>query len=108
MGFTKEYNARTADKMGEVVPVEITIFQDGSFKFRLKSAPTSYLIKKYANVKSGAQNARTQTVGKLSKKQVAEIAKIKMDAGDTNANTLESMMRQVEGTCRNMGIEVVE
>ena len=108
MGFTKEYNARTSDKMGEIVPVEITIFQDGSFKFRLKSAPTSYLIKKYAGVKTGAQNAKTQNVGKLTKAQVAEIAKIKIDAGDTNTTILESMMRQVEGTCRNMGIEVVE
>lgn len=108
MQFTKEYNARTADKIGEIIPAEITVFQDGSFKFRLKSPPTAYLIKKEAGIKSGAGNPLTDTVGKLTKEQVRKIAQIKFDAGDTNALDVEAMMRQVEGTCRNMGVEVVE
>lgn len=108
MQFTKDYNARTSDRMGEIVPAEITIFMDGSFKFRLKSPPTAYLIKKYAKIKKAAGNPKTQTVGKLNKDQVREIAQIKMDAGDTNALDVEAMMRQVEGTCRNMGVEVVD
>lgn len=106
--FTKDYNARTADRMGEIVPAEITIFQDGSFKFRLKSPPTAYLIKKYAKIKSGAGNAKAEVAGKLTKDQVREIAQIKLDAGDTNALDVEAMMRQVEGTCRNMGVEVLD
>ncbi|MEL6404426.1 MAG: 50S ribosomal protein L11 [Chloroflexota bacterium] len=108
MQFTKDYNGRTSDRIGEIVPAEITIFMDGSFKFRLKSPPTAYLIKKYAKIKTAASNPKTQTVGKLTKAQVQEIAQIKMDAGDTNALDVEAMMRQVEGTCRNMGVEVVD
>lgn len=108
MQFTKDYNARTTDRIGEIVPAEITIYQDGSFKFRLKSPPTAYLIKKYAKIQKAASNARTDVAGKLTKDQVREIAQIKLDAGDTNALDIEGMMRQVEGTCRNMGVEVLE
>lgn len=108
MQFTKEYNARTSDRIGEIVPAEITIFQDGSFKFRLKSPPTAYLIKREANIKKGASNPLTETVGQLNRDQVRKIAQIKMDAGDTNALDIEAAMRQVEGTCRNMGVEVVD
>ena len=108
MQFTKDYNARTSDKIGEIIPAEITIFQDGSFKFRLKSPPTAYLIKKYAKIQKAASNPKTDVAGRLTKAQVREIAEIKVKAGDTNALDVEGMMRQVEGTCRNMGVEVVE
>jgi large subunit ribosomal protein L11 len=104
MGFCKEYNARTANRMGEIVPAEITIFQDGSFKFVLKSPPTSFLIKKAAGITKGASNPLTEKVGKLSKKQLAEIAELKRE--DLNALDLESAMRQIAGTARQMGIEV--
>jgi large subunit ribosomal protein L11 len=104
MGFCKEYNARTANRMGEIVPAEITIFQDGSFKFVLKSPPTSFLIKKAAGIPKGASNPRTEKVGKLTKKQLAEIAETKRE--DLNALDLESAMRQIAGTARQMGIEV--
>jgi large subunit ribosomal protein L11 len=104
MGFCKEYNARTSNRMGEIVPAEITIFQDGSFKFILKSPPTSFLIKKAAGVTKGASNPLTEKVGKLSKKQLAEIAETKKE--DLNALDLESAMRQIAGTARQMGIEV--
>lgn len=106
MGFCKEYNARTSNRMGEIVPAEITIFQDGSFKFILKSPPTSFLIKRAAGIPSGASNPKTQTVGKLTRQQVREIAEIKKD--DMNANDIEAAMRQIEGTCRQMGVEVVD
>ena len=104
MGFCKEYNARTANRMGEIVPAEITIFQDGSFKFVLKSPPTSFLIKKAAGITKGASNPLTEKVGKLTKKQLAEIAETKKE--DLNALDLESAMRQIAGTARQMGIEV--
>ncbi len=104
MGFCKEYNARTANRMGEIVPAEITIFQDGSFKFVLKSPPTSFLIKKAAGVDKGAANPLTQKVGKLSRKQLQEIAEVKKD--DLNALDIEAAMRQIAGTARQMGIEV--
>lgn len=104
MGFCKEYNARTSNRMGEIIPAEITIFQDGSFKFVLKSPPTSFLIKKAAGITKGASNPLTEKVGKLSKKQLAEIAEQKKE--DLNALDLESAMRQIAGTARQMGVEV--
>jgi large subunit ribosomal protein L11 len=104
MGFCKEYNARTSARMGEIIPAEITIFQDGSFKFVLKSPPTAFLIKKALGVKSGAANPLTEKVGKLTRKQLQEIAEIKKE--DMNANDIEAAMRQVAGTARNMGVEV--
>lgn len=108
MGFCKEYNARTANRMGEIVPAEITVFTDGSFKFRLKSAPTSFLIKRAAGIGKGASNAKTDTAGKLTRDQVREIAQIKLDAGDTNALDIEGAMRQIEGTARQMGVQIVD
>jgi len=108
MQFTKEYNARTSNRIGEIVPAEITIFQDGSFKFRLKSPPTAFLIKKEAGIQKGASNPLTDNAGKLTREQVRKIAQVKMDAGDTNALDIEAAMRQVEGTCRQMGVEVVD
>lgn len=104
MAFCKEYNARTANRMGEIVPAEITIYQDGSFKFVLKSPPTSFLIKKAVGIEKGAANPLTQKVGKLSRKQLQEIAEIKKD--DLNALDIEGAMRQIAGTARQMGIEV--
>jgi large subunit ribosomal protein L11 len=104
MGFVKEYNARTANRIGEIIPAEITIFQDGSFKFILKSPPTSSLILKALGVQKGATNPLTQKVGKLTRAQVQTIAEIKKD--DMNALDLEAAMRQVAGTARQMGVEV--
>jgi large subunit ribosomal protein L11 len=104
MGFCKEYNARTGSQIGEIIPAEITIFQDGSFKFRLKSPPTAFLIKKYAGVQKGSSTPHTDKVGTLTRDQVRDIAKIKMP--DLNAVDMEGAMRQIEGTARNMGIIV--
>lgn len=106
MGFCKEYNARTSNRMGEIVPAEITIFQDSSFKFILKSPPTSFLIKKAAGVEKGASNPKTETVATLTRKQVQEIAELKFN--DLNANDIEAAMRQIEGTARQMGILVAD
>lgn len=106
MAFVKEYNARTANRMGEIVPAEVTVFSDGSFKFILKSPPTGFLIKRAAGVESGAANPKTQKVGKITRKQVREIAEVKFN--DMNAYDMEAAMKQVEGTCRNMGIEVID
>jgi large subunit ribosomal protein L11 len=104
MAFCKEYNARTSSHMGEIIPAEITVFQDGSFKFVLKSPPTSFLIKKAAGVDKGSTNPNTIVVGQLTRKQVREIAEIKMK--DMNALDIEGAMLQVEGTARQMGIDV--
>jgi large subunit ribosomal protein L11 len=106
MGFCKEYNAKTSNRIGEIVPAEITIFSDGSFKFILKSPPTSFLIKKTAGIEKGAQNPLTQKVGKLNRKQVREIAEIKKQ--DMNTQDVDMIMRQIEGTARNMGVEIVD
>jgi large subunit ribosomal protein L11 len=106
MGFCKEYNARTSNRMGEIVPAEITVFTDGSFKFILKSPPTSFLIKKAAGLQKAASNPATETVATLSRKQVQDIAEAKMS--DLNANDIEAAMRQIEGTARQMGIKVAK
>jgi large subunit ribosomal protein L11 len=106
MQFCKDYNARTSSRMGEIVPAEITVFQDGSFKFILKSPPTAFLIKKAAGVPKGASNPPGEIVGSLNRQQVREIAEQKIQ--DMNANDIEAAMRQVEGTCLNMGIEVID
>jgi large subunit ribosomal protein L11 len=106
MAFCKEYNARTANRMGEIVPAEITVFTDGSFTFILKTSPASVLLKKAAGVEKGASQAPVEKVGKVTRAQVREIAEIKMK--DLNAIDIEGAMRQIEGTARNMGIEVVD
>jgi large subunit ribosomal protein L11 len=106
MAFCKEYNARTSNRMGEIIPAEISIFSDGSFTFILKTPPASVLLKKAAGVDKGsAQSPRTK-VGKVTRAQVREIAELKMK--DLNAIDLEGAMRQIEGTALNMGIEVVD
>jgi len=104
MAFCKDYNARTASRIGEIIPAEITIFSDGSFKFILKSPPTAFLIKRAAGVEKGSDAPNKNKVGKLTRKQVQEIAEIKMQ--DLNAIDLEGAMRQIEGTARNMGVTV--
>ncbi len=106
MGFCKEYNARTSAQIGEIIPAEITIYSDGSFKFILKSPPTAFLIKKAAGVDKGSSNPNTNRVGKITRAQVREIAEKKLQ--DMNAIDIEGAMHQVEGTARNMGIQVVD
>ncbi|KAB2902441.1 MAG: 50S ribosomal protein L11 [Anaerolineae bacterium] len=106
MGFCKEYNARTSSQIGEIIPAEITIFSDGSFKFILKSPPTAFLIKKAAGVDKGSSTPNSNRVGKITRAQVRDIAEKKLQ--DMNAIDIEGAMRQVEGTARNMGIQVVD
>jgi large subunit ribosomal protein L11 len=103
--FTKSYNEKTADKSGQIIPAQITIFEDRSFTFILKTPPAADLLRKAAGVEKGSGQARRETVGRVSKEQVREIAQIKM--ADLNANDLEAAARVVEGTARSMGIEVV-
>ncbi|MDR1448169.1 MAG: 50S ribosomal protein L11 [Candidatus Ancillula sp.] len=106
MDFCKAYNAATEDKRGQVIPVEITVYDDRSFTFVLKTPPAAELIKKSANVKKGASNPLTQRVGEISKAQVREIAEIKMP--DLNANDLDMADRIIMGTARSMGIHIVD
>jgi large subunit ribosomal protein L11 len=106
MAFCKEYNARTMNRMGEVIPAEISIFTDGSFNFILKTPPAAILLKKAAGVDKGSAQAPREKVGKVTRTQVREIAELKMK--DLNAIDIEGAMRQIEGTARNMGIEIVE
>ncbi|HMN12178.1 MAG TPA: 50S ribosomal protein L11 [Bellilinea sp.] len=106
MAFCKDYNARTQNRVGEVIPAEITVYTDGSFTFILKSPPASQLLKKAAGVDKGSAIPNREKVGKVTKAQIREIAEIKMK--DTNAVSIEDAMAQIEGTARNMGITVVE
>lgn len=106
MAFCKEYNARTSNRMGEIIPAEITIFQDGSFRFILKSPPTAFLIKRAAGIEHGASNPLSGKVGKLTRQQVREIAELKFN--DMNALDIESAMRQIEGTAQQMGVTIVD
>ncbi len=103
--FTKSYNEKTADKVGQVIPAQITIFEDRSFTFVLKTPPAPDLLRKAAGIQKGATTAGRETVGKVTRDQVREIATIKMP--DLNATTLEAAMAQIEGTARSMGLEVV-
>ena len=102
MMFCKEYNARTADQAGMVVPVEISVYEDRSFTFILKTPPASKLIAKAAGVDTGSGEPNKKKVGSITRAQLEEIAKTKMP--DLNANDIEAAMRIVEGTARNMGI----
>ncbi len=106
MAFCKEYNARTNNRMGEIIPAEITIFTDGSFTFILKTPPAAVLLKKAAGVDKGSAVPNREKVGKVTRKQVREIAELKMK--DLNAVDIEGAMRQIEGTARNMGLTVIE
>ncbi|MFH7242317.1 MAG: 50S ribosomal protein L11 [Spirulina sp.] len=106
MAFCKEYNARTQDKVGLVVPVEISVFEDRSFTFILKTPPASVLIKKAAGIEKGSGEPRTKKVGSISRAQLREIAETKLP--DLNANDVEAAMKIVEGTARNMGVTVAD
>ncbi|AFV02925.1 MAG: 50S ribosomal protein L11 [Dehalobacter sp. 4CP] len=105
MGFCKEYNERTKDQAGLIIPAEITIYEDRSFTFVLKTPPASVLLKKAANIPSGSAVPNKQKVAKVTKDQVREIAEQKMK--DLNAASIEAAMRMVEGTARSMGIDIV-
>jgi len=106
MQFCKEYNAKTQDKAGTIIPVEITVYEDRSFTFVLKTPPSAELIKKAANVEKGSAAPNKNKVGSLTKAKVTEIAKIKMP--DLNAITIEAAENMIIGTARNMGILVVD
>ena len=104
--FCTKYNDATRDKMGDVLPVEISIYDDRSFDFVIKTPPTAFLLKKFAKIDKGAVKGSTETVATLTKAQIKEIAEIKLP--DLNAYTVEEAMKIVEGTALNMGIKVSE
>lgn len=106
MAFCKDYNGRTASRAGEIVPAEVTIYQDGSFRFKLKSPPAGILLCKAAGIEKGSGEPNREKVGTVTRSQVREIAEQKFE--DMNAVDMEGAMRQIEGTARNMGIVVVE
>jgi large subunit ribosomal protein L11 len=105
MAFCKEFNAKTKDQPGMIIPVVITVFADKSFTFITKSSPASALLKKAAGITAGSKEPNKEKVGKVTRKQVLEIVKIKMK--DLNATSEEAAFRIVAGTARSMGIEVV-
>ena len=102
--FCKEYNARTAEKMGLIIPVKITVYEDRSYSFILKSPPASILLAKYANVKKGAAQPNKETVGSVSLEDIKEIAAIKIN--DLNTKNIEKMILIIQGTAKSMGIKV--
>ena len=106
MEFCKQYNAKTADQAGNIIPVEITVYEDRSFSFTLKTPPTAELIKKAAGLEKGSAVSNKTKVGKVTRAQVAEIAKIKMP--DLNSTTAKSAEEMVAGTARSMGVTVVD
>jgi len=106
MQFCKEYNAKTQDKAGTIIPVEITVFEDRSFAFILKTPPAAELLKKAAGVEKGSATPNKAKVGTVTKAKITEIAKIKMP--DLNATTIEAAERMIAGTARNMGLTVQE
>ena len=105
-GFTKEFNAKTQDQAGLIIPVVITIYQDRSFTFILKTPPAPVLIKKACGIESASAAPNKNKVAKITMAQVEEIAKLKMP--DLNANSIESAISMIKGTARSMGVEVVE
>jgi large subunit ribosomal protein L11 len=104
MEFCKQYNAATEDKVGQIIPVEITIYEDRSFTFVLKTPPTTVLLRQAAGVEKGASVSGRETVGTINDAQLTEIAQVKMP--DLNANDLDAAKKQVAGTARSMGIKV--
>jgi large subunit ribosomal protein L11 len=105
MDFCKDYNARTEDKSGQIVPAEITVYEDRSFSFILKTPPTAFLIKKAAGLESASGTPGRESAGSITDAQVTEIAELKMP--DLNALDMEGAKLQVAGTARSMGIEVI-
>ena len=106
MAFCKDFNAKTQDKSGLIIPVVITVYADRSFSFITKSPPAAVLIKKHANLAKGSGEPNKEKVGKITREQVLEIVKTKMV--DLNAASEEAAMRMVEGTARSMGVEIVD
>lgn len=106
MEFVKQYNERTKDKVGMIIPAEITIYSDRSFTFELKTPPTSELLKKAAGVEKGSPEPNRIKVGKITRQQLREIAEMKLP--DLNTRDIEKAMKIVEGTARSMGIEIVD
>ena len=104
--FCTKFNADTKDKGGDIIPVEITVFEDRTYKFILKTPPAAELLKKAAGIKKGSGDPLKQKVGKVTRKQLEEIATIKMP--DLNANDLDGAVNIIKGTARNMGIETEE
>lgn len=106
MEFVKSYNEKTADQVGSVIPVEVTIYEDRSFTFVLKTQPAAELLKKAAGIDTASGTPNRVKVGKVTREQVRQIAQTKMP--DLNANSIEQAMREIEGTARSAGIEVVD
>jgi large subunit ribosomal protein L11 len=106
MAFCKEYNARTSSMMGSIIPVEITVYQDQTFTFVTKTPPASDLLRKSAGVEKGSGEPNRNKVGTVTRAQVREIAELKMK--DLNAVDIEGAMRQIEGSARSMGINIVD
>ena len=106
MGFCKEFNAKTANQAGLIIPVVITVYQDRSFSFILKTPPAAVLIKKELGLESGSGVPNRTKVGSLTKDQVRKIAELKMP--DLNAATIETAMRMIEGTAKSMGVTITE
>jgi len=105
MNFVKEYNEKTAHLAGQIIPVVITIYEDRSFTFVLKTPPAADLLRRAAGIEKGASDPKRQKVGRVTRDQIREIAQLKMP--DLNARDLEAAMRMIEGTARSMGIEIV-
>jgi large subunit ribosomal protein L11 len=106
MAFVKEYNAKTASMEGSIIPVEMTVYEDSSFTFAIKTSPASDLIRKAAGVEKGSPNPLQEKVGEITKSSVRQIAEQKMN--DLNASSIEGAMRIIEGSARSMGIKVTE
>ena len=104
MQFCKEYNARTSNRVGDIIPAEITIYQDQSYTFILKTPPTAFLLKKATGIEKGSAEPNREKAASITRGQLREIAEIKMP--DLNANDIEGAMLQIEGTARQMGITV--
>jgi large subunit ribosomal protein L11 len=106
MAFCKEYNAKTANQVGMIIPVEISVFEDRSFTFVLKTPPASVLIKKAAGIETGSKEPNREKVAKITREQLREIAQTKMP--DLNANDIEAAMKIIAGTARNMGVTIAD
>ncbi len=106
MGFVKEYNARTADQTGNIIPVDITIYEDRSFTFVTKTPPASDLLRKAAGIEKGSSDVRTERVATVTRDQVREIAQLKLE--DLNTGNIEAAMQMVMGSARSMGIDITD
>lgn len=104
--FCTDFNAKTADRRGQIVPVIITAYEDKTYSMEIKTSPTAQLLLKAAGLEAGSPNSKTTKVGKVTKTQIKEIAEYKMP--DLNANDIDAAMKTVEGCARNMGLEVVD